>query len=75
MIFFYKKSDGKVFSYVAYELESGNTNIPSKEKCAQNNSVDESDIGIAELINEPGSGEDYADNINDLSSGDYEILV
>ena len=79
MIIFYKKSDNSILSYVSYTLNklSGGviTNLPSKELCASRNGLQESDIGIAEfLIENPDPDTDFKDNLNNLGTGDYDII-
>lgn len=77
IIFFYNKLDGKIFSYIQYDLQySGEIllNKPSVEQCAINNDVSAINIGIAKFLVINPTSTDFKDDKDDLDVDDYEIL-
>jgi len=78
MIFFYNKSNNKIYSYVMYILVYDDEillNKPSIKKCAQNNNVLESNIGVAEfLIENPYDSDFKADITGLVINNDYKVL-
>lgn len=84
-VIFYKISTGEIFSYQAFEFMYDNVtesyiNLPEKQKCADNNGINISDVGIkkwnkdlSELTFEQQQAE-FKDNIADLSESDLEVI-
>jgi hypothetical protein len=83
IIIFYQKSTGKVFSYVSYDKRDSENNLipPSVKRCATQNGVNESDVGVKEwaldpVLDAPGDhSAQFKNNINDLNSEDLTDLV
>jgi len=84
-IIFYQISTGKVLSYQSYNFEYDDVaetyiNVPEKQRCADNNGINISDIGIKKWNKDlsgltPAEAQaEFKDNIEDLSESDLEVI-
>jgi len=74
MLVFYQISTNKVFSYVSYNERDTDDNLikPALQKCADNNSVDISDINVKIWTKLNPVDSDFKDLITELSENDLE---